>query len=284
MQAPSSDIKALFDQAMDYDRQGDPYNAIKLYKRLTKLAPDWAPPYVRLGNLYKYRKEWKPALHYCKKTVVLEPGHQLAWRTIGIAATALKKWRMARRVWKKFGFDPQQRPQNPVSVRLQYEGQFEILWARPVDPARALIENIPHPASGRRYHDLVLYDSIIAGYQVTGNRRFPVYDELGLFKPSVFHTFSCLLHTNTPDAIGALERICREAGLGFENWSNAARTRTGIRQNHLPEYYSPDLSPRQESGGTIAAIAAPSQEDVLRALASWKVITLQSYSDLECHL
>lgn len=269
---------------MTYDRGGDPYNAIKLYKRLIKLAPDWSPPYARLSFIYKYRRDWKPALHYSKKTVVLEPGHQMAWWTIGIASTALKKWRMARRVWKKFGYDPQQRSKTPLSVRLQYQGQFELLWARSIDPARAMIENIPHPASGRRYHDLVLIDSVVAGHQVVERKRFPVYDELGLFKPSLFHTYSCILHTTDAEAVGQLESICRKAGLGFENWSNASRVRVGQRQGKTPEYYGPDLHPREEGGGIIAAIAAPDQGEVLRALASWEVVSLQSYSDLECHL
>lgn len=285
MQAPSSEIKAFFEQALAYDRQGDPYNAIKLYKRIVKLAPHWVPPFARLAELYKYRREWKPALHYAKKTVVLEPGHQLAWWTIGIAATALRKWRVAHRVWKKFGFDPGQPWRVPLSVRLQYQGRFELLFARSVDPARAIIENIPDPASGRRFHDLVLYDNVVAGHQVVGRHRFPVYDELALIKPSLFHTFSCVLHTGERKAVRLLDDICREAGLGFENWSNASRVKTGVLQNSLPEYNVPDrLAGNETTGKVLVAIAAPGEGDVLRVLSSWEVISLQTYSDLECHL
>ncbi len=284
MQAPSPEIKALFEQALAYDRQGDPYNAIKLYKRLIKLAPDWAPPFARLGMLYKYRREWKPALHYCKKAVVLEPGNQMAWWTIGIAATAQRRWRTAQRVWKKFGFSHRQKQGRPISIRLKYGRQFELLWADPIDPARACIANVPHPASGRRFQDLVLYDNVVAGHHVLGARRFPVYDELGVFKASVFHTFSCILHTEAPEDVRQLEKICRKAGLGFENWSNAARLKTAAQPGSLPEYFGPEFWQPADAECVIAAIAAPDEGDVLRVLSTWEVITLQTYSDLERHL
>jgi len=106
MESPSPDMKALFEQALHYDRAGDIYNAIKLYKHVAKHTPHWAPPFERLGTLYKYRQDWKAALHYIKKSVALNPGNQKAWWDLGIAATALKRWRIAKNVWSKFGLHP----------------------------------------------------------------------------------------------------------------------------------------------------------------------------------
>jgi len=281
----SPNINALYEQALRYDQKGDTYNAVKLYKKLTRLAPQWAPPFERLGTIYKYRGEWKPCLHYFKKTVALDSGSQYAWWDLGIAAAALKKWRIARNVWSKFGKAPAQGWQSePVSVRLEYESRYEILWADMIDPVRCLLRNIPHPDSGHRYRDILLLDRIASGHQVVRCKRFPIFQVLGLFKRSTFTTYSCRLQTSDPKAVEALERLCREAGLGFEVWSNATRSYAPKSDRRVPEYYGPELFSRLPVKGDIeVAIAARRENQVLRVLKSWTIISLQGFSDLTRH-
>ena len=284
MEVPPN-INALYEDALRYDHQGDTYNAVKLYKKLTKLAPQWAPPFQRLGAIYKYRGEWKPCLHYNKKTVALDSGSQYAWWDLGIAATALKKWRIARNVWSKFGKAPVQGWQpGPVSIRLEYDGKYEILWADSIDPARCQLRNIPHPASGHRYRDILLFDRIASGYQVVHHKRFPVYPVLGLFKRSSFSTYSCRLHTGEAAAIAALEQLCREANLGFELWSNATRSYAPAPGAGNPEYYGPDLFGELPAEGAVeVAIAAKREKQVLQVLKNWTIISLQTFSDLKSY-
>lgn len=284
MELPSSNINVLFEEALQYDQQGDTYNAVKLYKKLTKLAPQWAPPYQRLAAIYKYRMEWKPALHYTKRSLAIDPAYKPGWWDLGIAATALKKWRIARNVWGKFGKTPTAGwTPDPVSIRLSYGERYEIMWANSLDPARAAIQNIPHPASDRRFRDVVLYDRVVKGYQVIRNKRFPVYEELGLYKRSPYQTYSCRLETSGNDDVNLLGQLCQDADLGFEVWSNAVQQYNTSGKQRVPEYYGPDPSWEVPEAGVIVAIAARREKHVLQVLRSWNVISLATFSNLESY-
>lgn len=284
MYQPAPETNALFQEALRYDQQGDTYNAVKLYKKVCRLAPSWAPPLQNLGSIYKYRQEWKPALHYVKKAVSADPALRMAWWDLGIAATALKKWRIARSVWRKFGYPPRASWQpTPVSVQLNGEGRFEILWANTLDPVRATLQNIPHPDSGRHFRDIVLIDQQIVGYHVVQNHRYPVYQELGLFKNSGFLTYSCRIDADRPDSIPLLEKLCRDADLGFEIWSRALRQFAPQHHSARPEYYGPGLWEEKPSGGVHVALAARQEKQVLQVLHSWELISLESFYGLECH-
>ena len=271
---------ALFDEARRYDEAGDTYNAVKLYKRLTKLSADWAEPYFHLSLIYKRRHEWKQVFHYSKRTVSLAPANQEAWWNLGIAAVGLKKTRLARSIWTKFGWDSKQKPRHPYGLQLTYEDAYEILWMQPLDPARAQILSIPHPASGLRFREEVLYDRKPVGYHVVSKRRIPVYASLGSVKRSPFQTFSCLVHV-APDsaAVKQLELLCANAGIGFEVWSNAARIFTPEHRRAFPEYYS-DLVPRESTDQCLVALAALHEAEVQRVLNNWQIITFAQYSDV----
>lgn len=287
MQSPSAHIEGLFQEARAYHEQGDVYNAVKLCKRIIKSVPEWCPPYAMLGDIYKYRQEWKAALHYNKKTVALEVADRSAWWNIGIAATALKKPRLARRVWNKFGLDDQRKPLPKMkSVRIAFGKQFDIIWAKPIDPVQAVISSIPAPATQRRFRDTILLDGVIAGYTIANGKRYPVYEELGIQKQSNFRTFSCQIHLQDADDLMYLEKLCLEAGFGFENWSNAAWVFANQPGQSLPEYYGADfLSDKNDFPERLhIAIAAPQRQEVEEILRSWQVITLGYFSNLTCHL
>ncbi len=277
---PSNDIQALLEQAERYDARGDVYHAVKLYKHLIKLAPDWPPPYARLSQLYKLRQDWKAALHYSKKAISLNVQDQTSWWNVGIAATALKKPRLAQRVWQKFGYS--QHDFQMVCVQTLWGSQIEILAVRPIDPARGIIVNIPHPASERRYQDVVLFDREVLGYNILQKKKISIHASLGVFKRSMFHTFSCQLQEVENEDLKVLERLCYEANLGFENWSNLTRVQN--LSKNLPEYYGADFIKDSESSTLLVAIAAQNQRQVEEALESWKVISLKSFGNLTRHL
>ena len=278
MDYPSSEVRDLFQKARSYDQKRDVYNAVKLYKRIIKIAPEWRPPYARLGEMYKHREEWKAALHYNKKTVALDSSDKKAWWNLGIAATALNRRRIAQNVWNKFGVGATQ--PNPCCIRLSYNEQFEILWIRPISPAKGIITNIPYPAADRRYRDIILFDGKISGYNVVNQKRFPVYEELGVFKRSVFTTWSCNLIKVNQEDIQLLERLCQNAKIGFEVWSNATRVFSPFEKSQLPEYYGSDLINSGTDSDVMVAMAAKRKQDLIEVLTSWQVISLKSYNDL----
>lgn len=281
MESPSPDMKALFEQALHYDRAGDIYNAIKLYKHVAKHTPHWAPPFERLGTLYKYRQDWKAALHYIKKSVALNPGNQKAWWDLGIAATALKRWRIAKNVWSKFGLHakPVHTPE-VASLRLRVDNQFEVVAARILDPARAMIVSIPFPNSNYRFKDIVLYDRQIVGHYIVSKRKLPVYDELGMFKHSVYQTASCVLPNASEADLQSLEDLCKKQDIGFEVWSNAQLNSSNLGKGRQAEYYhDKNLSPAEHTHALIG-LSARNYHIIHETLESWEVIQLKSYEDL----
>lgn len=276
------DHQQLFEEACRYEKGGDTYTAVKLFKRLTKLRPEWVPPYRRLAFVYKRRLEWKPAYHYFKRTVALQSQDQEAWWNLAICATALKKWRPARSIWSKFGWQDDNFVQKPLGLQLQHADSFEILWIMPLDPTRGQILSIPHPISGLRFRDIVLYDRPVVGHHVVNQRRIPVHSYLDTFKSSAFQTFSCLLHTAKTGAIRQLEKMCQHAGIGFEVWSNASRAYTPEHRRAFPEYYS-QIVPQDPTDHCLVALAAVHEAEVQYLLDNWQIVTLENYSDLRAY-
>lgn len=277
------DHQQLYEEALRYEKLGDVYHAVKLHKRIIKLVPDWVASYAALGRIYHLRREWKPSFHYCKKAVALQPNLRDTWWQLGIAAFALKKVRLARSVWSKFGM--QAIGSKAEGLRLVYNNTFEILWMLPLSPASARIMSIPHPDSGFRFRDLVLYDRQVIGHHIVAQKRVPVYSELGCLKRSPYDTYSCLIHQVTEAQIQQLEKLCYDAQLGFEVWSNAARSMVVNNPEAFPEYYGRSILPSEEAEGAIQdhaliAIAAIHQVEVLHVLDAWQVIALGQYSDL----
>lgn len=283
MHAPIEEARRLYEEALKYDESGDVYNAIKLYKRVVKLADGWFLPYSRLQMIYKARQEWKPAYHYTKRALALDTKHTGLWWDLGIAATALKKWRIAKSVWNKFAapFTFPENKRSTFSICLTYNGQFELIWVRPLCPARAEILSIPQPESQRCYGDLILYDRReLKGYNVANNRKMPIFDYLGLWKHSKYSTFSCWLHTDNQKDVQALETLCQNAGMGFENWSNNTWNSSKNIRKKKPEFYNlPELNNHSSEKQWIA-IAAISRREVEKTLGTWQLISLKEYSDL----
>ncbi len=276
---PSAAIQKRLEEAQQYEQKGDNYHAIKIYKRIIQLAADWHMPYARLSNIYKNCREWKACLHYSKKAVAIQVQDRECWWNMGIAATALKKERLANRVWAKFGQD-QIGQEEKVCVQLQYGHHFEIIWAKPIDPARGFIANIPHPASGRRYQDLILFDNEVIGFNVVKYKKIPVLKELGVLKHSFYQTFSCQLHTTEQADLIIAAKMCKEAGLGFENWSNATLVQACSSQIALPEYYGNDFLALECNNFFQIAIAAPKRSEVEEVLRNWQLVTLKNVGDL----
>lgn len=289
MESQSQEIRELFEYAKKYDSLGDDYNAIKLFKKLARLSPDWCVPYRYLGTIYKSRNEWKPSFHYIQKALEANPQDQESWWNLGIVATAMKRWQIARLAWNETGYEFNSTKETAihvemgsVPVRLNPKGYPEIIWANRIDPARAYIESIPHPNSGKRYRDLILIDGAEQGYRIINNRRMPVYDELSVLQTSRYRTYAVELGDVDPLDVDALDRLCLAADLGFDNWMKATRSLVTHQSDKLPEYYNDLLSEEWNGSSYIVGIASQSEEELIELLSNWKVITLKEYYGFEC--
>ncbi len=282
----------LYRLVVEYDRRGDVYNAVKLCKRLARLAPDWSVPFAFLSRTYRSRMEWKPTLHYCLKAVEHNAFDENLWETLGIAATALSEWETARYAWNQLGFHFKPSAEalhldlGLVPVRLNPATQPEIVAARRIDPVRASIESIPQPSSGRRYKDLILVENRPNPTGATAqffmqNKKLPIHDELQLLKSSNWHTFSVLLYTTSQADVDTLANLCLSANVGFDNWSNATRFFQPNLHRNVAEYFDRSVFGKLERDVFLVAMAAKQMEEVERVIRSWKVITLKDCGGVE---
>ncbi len=284
----TNEIEDLYRQAVEYDRRGDVYNAVKLCKLIVRKSPDWSAPYAYLGNIYKGRNEWIPTLHYCKKAVEHNPFDETTWGNMALAATVLENWQTARHAWNQLGFEFKNSEEElsldlgTVPVRLNPTTNPEIVEAKRVDPARAVIHSIPQPSSGRRYKDLVLLDSKPDKNFVLHGRKLDVFDELEILNHSAWRTYAVVLETPSNEDVRTLAGLCTKARIGFDNWSNAARFFQSSLHPKVMEYYDQAIFGKLVQNAYLVAIAARKDKEVLDVLKNWEIITLQKFNSLEC--
>lgn len=288
MQTDFQKIQLLFEQALAYDKAGDAYNAVKLYKKVVKLVPDWSLPYHFLSIFYRRRLEWKPSLHYSKKAIEYNPQDKTAWQNLATSATALRLWRTAREAWNNLGFDFRQTDHalqlnlGLIPVCINPKTKPEIIWARQIDPARAIIESIPQPSSGRRFREEILIDNKPLAHRIFDGKRVPVFEELEQLHFSSFRTYVVILETGEKGAADTLDSLANNLNLGFDNWSNATRQFWLRNEGVLPEFYGKEIFPdkKSERNYQLIALSAQSENDIKAVLKDWKIITLLNYRNL----
>ncbi len=286
LEIPQPHIQPLFRKAVALDRKGDVYTAVKIYKKLIKLAPNWYPPYQYLSSIYKYHNDWKAAFHYGQRAIENGANKEDMWRNFAIAATALKKWQIARSAWNKVGFQLKEVTKAPefdmglIPIRLRYDNFQEIIWAKQIDPARAIIESIPDPVSDRNYGDLILIDFKVTGYRIIKGKKVPVYDELELIKRSHHRTFLVFLYDAQQNETNLLDRLCWNEDIGFDNWSHLNELQLNKKLTRLPEYYNEDLDFDIEGEDVRIAMAAEKVADIEKVMQAWAAISLKEYEIL----
>lgn len=286
MKVPQPHIQPLFKKAVALDRKGDVYTAVKIYKKLIKIAPDWYPPYQYLSSIYKYHNDWKAAFHYGQRAIEKGADKADMWRNFAIAATALKKWQIARNAWNKVGFQLKEVKNAPnfdmgmIPVRLRYDNFHEIVWAKQIGPARAIIESIPDPVSDRNYGDLILIDFKVTGHRIVKGKKVPVYDELELIKRSHYRNYLVFLYDSQQNEVDLLDKLCWNKDLGFDNWSKLTELQLNKNLAYLPEYYNEDLDFDFDQTDVRIAVAAERIADVEEVMQAWAAISLKEYEIL----
>lgn len=177
-----------------------------------------------LGLKAKYEGNWPESFAQNQRANRLRPGDEATLWNLGIAATALKDWDEARRAWKACGIQVNDgpgevlMPQIKACVRANPNGAADVVWGMRIDPARIRIENVPLPASERRYGDVLVNDGAEEGTRNSNGREYPVFDELGIWKVSAYSTFEAHLVIPNESAMESLENKCRENGFWVEDW------------------------------------------------------------------
>jgi hypothetical protein len=157
-----------------------------------------------------------------------DQGEPAFWN-LGIAATALRKWDVARNAWRRFGIavpegDGEIRMSlGPAPVRLNPQEDGEVVWGLRIDPARIVIKNVPLPESGHRWGDVVLHDGEPRGQRRVQNRTYDVFDELERWQPSTTPTLEVQLTVAGERDCKKLTSMFEKAGFAAQDWTSSVR-------------------------------------------------------------
>ena len=271
--------RAVEELRRQYERDeqvGDDAAAVAVLREVVGRFPRAAWAWFDLGLRHKWAHEWDAARDCNQRALDLarrKKGEPAAWN-LGIAATALGDWNLARTAWRVFGIEiaagvgPINADLGPTPVRLnpepQHPGQLpvvvdgaeretEVVWGRRLCPARVRIENVPHPGSGHRFGDVVLLDGTPDGTRTFAGQEWPVFDEIGVLERSPYPTLTTELTVSGPDDMEAAEVVFVDEGFGFECWPEHDQER------------SPD-----DVGGPVNVGIAADVESAERLLTVWR--------------
>ena len=212
---------------LDVDRD----RAEACYREAIRLDPRHGGAWFDLGLIHKWSHNWEEAFACNLRAAELvgERREEPAWWNLGIAATALRDWDMARRAWRAYGLTlpegvgPIEADFGMSPVRLDPDGAGEVVWGRRIDPARVRIENIPFPSSGHRWADVVLHDGAPNGSRQVDGREYPVFDELQRWAPSDVPTVEAAVSAGAPGDLDELIDLVERAGYAAEDWTRNVR-------------------------------------------------------------
>jgi hypothetical protein len=277
--------RASFQVAMELNEQGracadagDLDDALSWYRQAIEAAPGYEPAWFNMGLVFKQRRRWEQALECNERAAALDGGEgDPAWWNLGIAATALRHWEAARNAWCRFGI---QIPDGAgeveldfglAPVRLDPDRGGEVVWGRRVDPARIRIENVPTPASGHRWRDIVLHDGAPNGERTSNGQVYGVFDELERWQVSDIPTLQ--VRITVADAAGAQDLTDRleAAGCAAEDWTASVRTLCRSCSEGQPG--SHDHGAHEAGTERLFGLAAP-PDVAARLLEEWTAASL----------
>lgn len=208
---------------------GKPRSARVAYRAASIVAPQWSAPWFNLALCAKREGRFQECRNFGRRAADLDPNDPPTWWNLGIAATALGDWPTAREAWSRYGIavpdgtGPIEMALGAVPIRLAPRTSGEVVWCRRLDPARAIIVNVPMPESGRGFGDLLLHDGEPRGTRILDGVETPVFDELELLAPSDLHTFTASVSAPRRADLQELEARADEARIPFEDWTSSIR-------------------------------------------------------------
>lgn len=265
--------KALNEIGNTAQKMGKHKCAKFLYRSATIARPSWSSPWYNLGLQAKYRGEWQASLLFNDRASSLDPDDQASWWNLGIAATALKDWATAQRAWNGCGIgldkgvDEISMPPVTACVRLNPSSSGEVVWGTRIDPARILILNVPLPNSGRHFRDILLNDGSPAGTRQSGEQEYPVFDELGVWQPSMYSTFQSSLSIADRNAEQRLIELCNESDIGLEDWGTVRILCASCSQGSPVQHNCPVNESRENASNY--GFGATSRETLVQVLSTW---------------
>ena len=253
----------------------DYQQAVGYFRRSIADRPSWSIPHYSLGLTYKFMKSWPECREANLKALELNPEDDATVWNLAISSAALADWETAGKAYSAIGLELPDTPPpwdlklGLIPIRVSPQEQPEVVWCHRLDPVRACIVNVPFPASGRRYGDIVLNDGEPKGYRKLGEAEVPVFDELMLLQKSDYATYMAELEVRDAGSLDGLIGRFEEHTMYAENWSTSVRmlcracSEGRPHEQHDRELDSPD------EGLARLGVAAKSMGELESLLEQW---------------
>lgn len=249
--------------------------AVTAYRAAAAADPEWSVPWYNLGLVHKYRREWRESAECCTAALARDDSDGDAWWNLGIASTALGDWAAARVAWARCGITvppgegPIEGSFGLTPVRLDPGGRGVVVWCDRVDPARAIIRNVPLPESGYRWGDVMLHDGAPNGVRIREGREVPVFDALQRLEESSSRTYVLDVPGASADALLALSDVALRMGGAAEDWSRSMSYLCRRCSEGRP-HDEHDQGLRGERPDLAVGAAASGDEHLERIIAEWR--------------
>jgi hypothetical protein len=249
-------------------------DAERVYREVAAADPGWAAPLYNLGLVYKRMCRWEDSARYSRLAAGLDPDDAAAWWNLGIAATALEPWAEARTAWRQCGIaipdgeGPPRMAFGPIPVRLFANG--EVVWCDRIDPARAIVRNVPMAESGRHAGDLLLHDGQPDGYRIRNGVRVPVFNEIQRLRESGASTYVAELRATTAADGAAVLQLFADHGLAAEDWTASVGILCELCDRGVPHSSREHRSRAPWRPERRVAISSADPGPVHRLLAEWE--------------
>jgi tetratricopeptide (TPR) repeat protein len=219
---------------------------------------------------YKFLRDWPKAFELGRQAAARarRGAQDPAFWNLGIAATVLREWAVARDAWTGYGIKiPPGEGEisgdfGVACVRIQGEDQTEVVWAQRICPTRARVYSVPFDPS-RRFGEVVLHDGVPNGERYVDGQRTPVFDEILLFEPSDVATLSASVVCRSPEDTEALVAAFIDEGLGADVLTDRYFICKCCSEGAVTQ------DDEAESGALRVVLGAP-QADAERILRAWK--------------
>jgi hypothetical protein len=260
------------DESSDWTAEDWAADAERLTRKV-EASPNDPHAWFDLGLAHKYLGNWRESAQANARALEIHSSDgDPAWWNLGIAATALRDWDLARRAWRGFGIGADMIPDGDGPIELDWGStplrlrEDEVVWGTRIDPARARIDSIPFPESGYRWHDIVLHDGAPNGEREVNGRVYNVYDVLARWSPSEIPTQSSEVRCVSDDDSRALVKAFEDEKFAAEDWTANVRPlcRACSEGRPDPSHHHDRVLPEERAFG----IAAPMGLAV-RVLRAW---------------
>ncbi|MGA8112060.1 MAG: hypothetical protein WCA46_00205 [Actinocatenispora sp.] len=254
-------------EAEDWERAG---RQLAEAAERTESRPAAAELWYDAALAYKFLHDWPKAYELGLRAAALsERGAEnpVFWN-LGIAATILRDWDVARDAWRGYGIPVPDGTGEIVDqfgmtcLRIATTTGQEVVWARRLCPTRARVMSVPFDVS-RRYGEVVVHDGAPNGERVNDGRTYPVFDELQLFTPSDLATLSVSVVARREEDARALLDAVSAAGFGAETLGSAQMLCRCCSEG------SQTVRRSDQAGRQTVLLGAP-ETDARRLLDAWR--------------